>query len=95
MIVGRIDYHAGRDQVHDAIVENAAGDMMQFVDIITNDHRVPRIGPSLITDHEVLPLGQQIDELTLGLIAPLQSNHALSGHLTLRFYLRTPGGTPG
>ena len=34
-----------------------------------------RVGPPLVTDHDIVLLGEQIDDLPFGLIAPLQSDN--------------------
>ena len=76
----RVDDHAGRDDVHHARRQNAAGNVVQLVGLVADDDRMPGVGPALIADDDLVPRGQQIDELPLGLVAPLQTDHARSRH---------------
>ena len=43
---------------------------------------MPGVGPALIADDDVVLFGEQVDDLALGLVAPLQSDHASSRHRT-------------
>ena len=40
------------------------------------------VGPALVADHDVVLLGQQVDDLPLGLVAPLQSDDTRCRHRT-------------
>jgi hypothetical protein len=41
---------------------------------------VSGVGATLIPNDDVMLLGEQINELAFGFVAPLQSNHASRGH---------------
>lgn len=77
---GRVEHHAGSDHVHHPRIENSTGNVMQFVNVLAHDDGMTGVGPALLADNDVKLRGQQIDELTLGLVAPLQSNHTRSRH---------------
>ena len=38
------------------------------------------VGPALVADDDFMPFGQQVDDLALGLVAPLQTDHASNRH---------------
>jgi hypothetical protein len=48
--------------------------------LITDDNRVPGIGPALIADDEIVLAGKEIDDFAFGLVAPLQTNNAGARH---------------
>ena len=77
---GRIEHHsAGYHTLHVGS-EDAAGYQRQLVGLAAGDHGMARVGPALIADHDVVLLGQQIDDLPFGLVAPLQSDHTSCRH---------------
>ena len=56
----------------------------------SRDDGVAGVGPAVVADDEVVLVAEQIDDLALGLVAPLQADHARAGHC------RTcPGATRG
>ena len=61
--------------------------MMKLVDIVANHDCMACIGAALITDDKVFAFSENIDQLTFGLVAPLQTNYAFSWHPELlRFF---------
>ena len=46
----------------------------------SDDHRVAGVGPAVVADHEVVMLGEKIDDLALGLVAPLQADDTGARH---------------
>ena len=76
----RIDDHPGRDQILHMGMKDAAGDVMQLVRLVTCDDSVSRVGPPLVTNHQVKLGSQQVDKFSLGFITPLKTDHAGSGH---------------
>jgi hypothetical protein len=50
---GRVDHDAGGDDVQHTRSENAAGDVVQLVGLVADDHRVAGVGPALIADDDV------------------------------------------
>ena len=77
---GRIEDHAGGDHALDLGAENAAGDQRELEGLAAGDHRVAGVGPALVADDDIVLLGEQIDDLALGLIAPLQSDNTRGRH---------------
>ena len=77
---GRVEHHAaGHDALHVG-AEDAAGDQRELVGLAAGDHGVAGVGPALVADDDVVLLGQQIDDLALGLVAPLQTDDTRSRH---------------
>jgi hypothetical protein len=54
--------------------------VVQLVRLVADNDRVSGIRPALITDDDLKPRCQQIDEFSLRLISPLQPNHTSSRH---------------
>ena len=77
---GRIEHHAAGDDAGHAGRENAAGQQRELVDLVADDDGVPGVRPALIADDEVVLAGQQVDDLALGFVAPLQTDDASAGH---------------
>src|SRR5262249_2817945 len=44
------------------------------------DDGVAGVGPAVVADHELVPVPEQIDELPLGLVAPLQADDTGARH---------------
>ena len=63
-------------------VQDAAGDERELVGLAAGDDRVAGVGPALIANDDVVLLGQQVDDLALGLVAPLQTDDASTRHGT-------------
>lgn len=76
---GRVQDHPTGDDVHHIGVENTAGNMVELVGLVTHDDRMARVGSALIAHHDFLLRGEQVDQFSLGFIAPLQTDHAKSG----------------
>jgi hypothetical protein len=77
---GRVEHHtAGHDAGH-AFAEDSAGDQRQLPGLPVGDDRVPRIGAARVADDDFVLLGQDVDELALGLVTPLQTDDACAGH---------------
>ena len=49
----RVEHHAGSHHIHNPLVENTAGNLMQFIDLISHHHGVARIGSTLVTHNEI------------------------------------------
>ena len=77
---GRIEDHAGGDDALDLGAEDAAGDERQFEGLAAGDDGMAGIGPALVADDDIVLLGEQIDDLALGLVAPLQSDNTGGRH---------------
>ena len=74
----RMEDDAAGDDAEDAGRKNAAGDERKFIGFSPRHDGMAGVRAPLITDDEVVLLGEQIDELPLGLISPLQSDDARS-----------------
>ena len=77
---GRIEHHAAGDDARHAGRQNAAGQQRKLVDLVADDDRVPGVRAALIANDEVVLAGQQVDDLALGFVAPLQTDNASSRH---------------
>lgn len=77
---GRIEHHAGRDHIHHVRIQNPAGNVVQLVGLIAHHHRVPGVRPALVADHDLILRREQIDQLPLGFVAPLQPDYARTRH---------------
>ncbi len=81
----RIDDDAAGDDALNAGVEDSAGDERKLVLLAPRDDGMARVCAPLIADDEVVAFGQQIDQLALGFVAPLQTDHARTRHGTPRW----------
>jgi len=77
---GRIEHHPAGDHALHLGAKDAAGNQRQFISLTASDHRMARVAAALITDDDLMLVGQQIDQLALGLVSPLQTNHARNRH---------------
>ena len=60
---------------------------MKLVDIVANHDRMASIGSALVADDKIFAFSEDVDQLTFGLVAPLQTNYAFPWHPELlRFY---------
>ncbi len=82
---GRIDHHAAGDDALHLGAQDAAGNERQFVGLAAGDYRVPGVAAALIADDDFVFIGQQIDELAFGFVAPLQADHARNWHRQTSF----------
>jgi hypothetical protein len=77
---GRIEHHARRNHAGDARRENPAGKQRELIHLVAHDDGMPRVRAALITDDEIVLRRQQVDDLPLGFVAPLQTDDTRSGH---------------
>ena len=77
---GRIDDHAGRNDALHVGPKNAAGDQRELERLPVHDDGVPGVGPALVANDDIVPLGEKIDDLPLGFITPLQPNDTRGRH---------------
>jgi hypothetical protein len=71
----RRQHHAVADQALHAVAQDARGDQVQHGLLAVADQRVAGVVPALEAHHGVGPLGEQIDDLALALVAPLGAEH--------------------
>ena len=56
------------------------GQERELEGLAVDDDGVAGVGPAVVADDEVELVAEQIDDLPLGLVAPLQADHARAGH---------------
>jgi len=78
--VGRVEDDAAGDDAGDVVTQDAAGDQRQFPGLAVGDDRVAGVGPAGVADHDVVVLGEDVDEFAFGLVAPLQTDDTGAGH---------------
>ena len=79
----RLQHDAVADHTGDALVQDAGRYLPEDELAVTDDDGVASVGPALIADHKIRPLGQHIDELPLALISPLCPNDHHTGGLVV------------
>ena len=77
---GGIQHHAAGDHALDLGPEDAAGHQRELEGLAPADHGMPGVGAALVADHDIVPFGQEVDDLAFGLVAPLQADYASSRH---------------
>ena len=77
---GGMDHHAVADHAVDPRPEDAGRDQRELVRHPVGDDRVPGVGPPLIAHDGVVLVAEQVDDLPLGLVSPLQAHHASRSH---------------
>ncbi len=80
----RIDDHAVPQRAALAFVEDAGGDLVQDELFVTDAHGVARVGAALIAGDPVGVLGQDVDDLSLPLVAPLRADDDEATHITVQ-----------
>jgi hypothetical protein len=55
-------------------VEDPGGDQVQGVALAVDDDGVAGVGPAVVADDDVVAVGQQVDDLALALVTPLESD---------------------
>ena len=69
---GGIEHHAAGDDALHLGPEDAAGHQRELEGLAVADDGMPGVGAALVADDDIVLLGQQVDDLALGLVAPLQ-----------------------
>ena len=70
----RIHDNAGSDDRFHMALEDTRRKQAQFVSDSVKLHRVASVIAALITDDEIMLLGQNVDDLAFCFVAPLKSN---------------------
>ena len=70
----RIDDHAVAEDAGLALMHDAGRKQMKYERVVADLNRVTGVMAALIADHDVEPLGEQIDDLAFSFIAPLGSD---------------------
>ena len=70
-----VDDDAVADEALGAGVEDPGGDEVELVDLLTRHDRVPGVVAPLVAGDDIAALSEQVDDLSLSLVAPLGSDH--------------------
>ena len=76
----RVDDDAVADDRRDVRPEDAGGQQRELEGLAVGDDGVAGVGAAVVADDEVVLVAEQIDDLPLGLVAPLQADDAGAGH---------------
>ena len=76
----RVEHDAGAQHAQGARPENAARHQPQLVGLVAEHERVAGVVASLVAGDDVGPLGEQVDDLALALVAPLGADDHRAGH---------------
>jgi len=66
--------HAPGSEHADLARDDAARDLADLERLPADDDRVPRVRAALVAAHDVRALGEQVDDLSLALVAPLRAD---------------------
>ena len=77
--LGGLHDHAAGDDAKHAGRENAAGDERELIRLSAADHSMPGVRAPLVADDQIVLFGQQVHELSFGLVTPLQADNACAG----------------
>jgi hypothetical protein len=75
-----VDHDARANDAGDAGRKDAAWKQGKLVNLIADDNRVTSVRTALVSNDEVVLAGENVDDLALGFVAPLQTNNASAGH---------------
>ena len=70
-----IDDNAGRDHGFDVALKNPGRQQAQLIGLAVKLDGMTSIVASLIPHNDVMTFCQDVDDLALGFVAPLQTNH--------------------
>ena len=76
----RVDDDAVADDGRHVGAEDAGRQQGELEGAVAVDDGVAGVGAAVVADHEVVLVGEQIDDLALGLVAPLQADDTGAGH---------------
>ena len=74
--------HAIGDDGAEARPQDAGWQKREFIDESVANDGVAGIGAAIVADDQVVLFGEEIDDLTFGLVAPLQADDTGAGHST-------------
>ena len=77
---GGVQHDAGGDDALHLGPEDAAGHQRELEGLAVAHDGMPGVGAALVADHDIVLLGQQVDDLAFSLVAPLKSDHASHWH---------------
>ncbi len=72
-----IDHHTVADDATGAFVQDARRQQVQHGLVAAHHHGVARVGAALAAHDEVVPICEQVDDLALALVTPLQAENDL------------------
>jgi hypothetical protein len=76
----RVDDCAIAHDTDGILMQDAGGNEVEFVLLLTDDDSVAGVVAALIADNEVRLFGEKVGHFALALIAPLRSNNYLDRH---------------
>ncbi len=80
----RVKHHAVADDRHRVLAEDAAGDEVEFENVVPHHHGVPGVAAALAAHHDVRFLTEGVHDFAFALVAPLHSQDCADAHdLTL------------
>ena len=72
----RIDNDSVADDADRSLLENPGRNRMEYVLVVTHQHGMSGVRSTLVANHDVGFSGENVDDLPLALISPLQPYHA-------------------
>ena len=84
----RVDHKAVAQDAELSRIEHPGGQEVKDHLLAVRDHRVPRVRAALVADEDVHVPTQEVDDLSLTLIAPLSADEQI--HVVLHNYLALP-----
>ena len=75
----RVDHHAVAERTDRVLVQHAAGHQVERERLPGVDDRMPGVVATLVANDQVGPLGEQVDQLALALVAPLGTDEHRRG----------------
>ena len=77
---GGVEHDPPGDHALHAGAKDAAGDQRQLPGLAAGDDGVAGVGTAGVADDDVVLAGEDVDELPLGLVTPLQTDDTGAGH---------------
>ena len=78
---GGMNHHAVADHAMNLWPEDAGRQERELVSDAVGDDCMPGVRAPLIANDDIMPVAEKVDNLSLGFIAPLQTNHASRRHV--------------
>src|SRR5207245_3848545 len=70
----RVDDHAVGDHRSNIRPKHAGGEKREFERLAVADDGVAGVGPAVVANDDIVLVGEEIDDLAFGLVAPLQAD---------------------
>ena len=79
-----VDHDAGAEDAHGLGGQDPRRQQMELELLVAHEHRVPGVAAALVAGDERVPLGEDVDDLALALVAPLGANDDGCRHVPQR-----------